>query len=99
MGDGEAVSLGVGLALAGFFLALLTHTAILFRWGSRLQVLVEQHEEQINGDKHGLRVWKHDLVTPRLMLIDSLYEDQKEDRAKISQLEGAVSFLKEKARG
>lgn len=68
-------TLAVLISAGMLFLVFLTHTAILFRWGSRLQLLVEQHETQLNGE-HGLRRWKHDVVTPDLVrLRDHLLDE------------------------
>jgi hypothetical protein len=68
----EAIAIVVTLALFG-----LTHTVILVRWGTRLQILVENHERSLYSD-HGLHRWRHDVVTPRLIKLDEFFEEEKE---------------------
>lgn len=67
----------IWIALGGFMLTLLVQTAVIFRWGARLQLLVEQHEGQINGPE-GLRRWKHDNAAPKLTVLWLDYEERKE---------------------
>ena len=67
----DVVAIIVTIVLFG-----LTHTVILVRWGTRLQLLVERQQESLYGD-HGLHRWRHDVVTPRLIKLDDFFEEEK----------------------
>lgn len=58
----------------------LTHTALLVRWGTRLQSLVESHDRSLYSEPNGLHRWRHDTVTPRLYALDELLERDKDER-------------------
>lgn len=57
------------IALGGLFLAVLVHTAVLFRWGGRVTVILET----LVDHRAEMRQWKHDQVTPRLFKVDELW--------------------------
>lgn len=57
----------------------LTHTALLVRWGTRLQSLVESHDRSLYAEPNGLHRWRHDVVTPRLYQLDDLVERDREN--------------------
>lgn len=67
----DVVAILITIAIFG-----LTHTAILVRWGTRLQTLVDNHDRSLYSD-HGLHRWRHDVVTPRLIRLDDFFEEEK----------------------
>jgi len=71
------MSADVVAILVTLFLFGVTHTVLLVRWGTRLQTLMEQHENYLFG-RDGIRTWKHDEVTPRLFQVDQMWERHKQ---------------------
>lgn len=69
----------MNLEAIGLILALVLQTVVLVRWGTRLQITVERHDESLNGPR-GLHAWRHDVVTPRLIALDEIVDDRKEGR-------------------
>lgn len=57
------------IALAGFVVVMLVHTAVLFRWGGKMQTIVEHLVDW----KTETSKWKHDHVIPRLFKVDELW--------------------------
>lgn len=77
----DVVAIIITIAIFG-----LTHTAILVRWGTKLQSLVERHEESLYGE-HGLHRWRHDIVTPRLIKLDDFFEEEKARKEREARLQ------------
>lgn len=61
----------------GLMMAVAVHTAALFRWGGRMDILIRDHDREINA----LRVAKHDLnnkITAHELEIENIKEDVSE---------------------
>jgi hypothetical protein len=67
----SVAELGIALSVVAF---LITHTAVVFRWGATLTQIVKAHEKDIAE----LKSYHEDKIAPSIFRVDEMWRERRE---------------------